>query len=130
MARYLIVDIAYYPDRYNDGSHWEPTPKWFGESFPSDLTITDDTERGEEYEDMPDIATRKFVGIVTEKVWDRLASDWDMTEDDSEPNMGILTEFGFMPSDSWTHDGMDWNMGGISMIAFVDVRVSPRYTFG
>ena len=100
MARYLIVDIAYYPEWLGEDSEWHPSPKWFGDSFPKGLTITDDTDMGEEYPDMENIATRKYVGIVTEKEWEALASDWFMNPEDSEPNMGMLTSYGWMPSDS------------------------------
>jgi len=123
--RYVIVDVAYYPDRYGDGSHWEPTPAWFGDRFPQRLTITDDTDAGEEYEDYPDIATRKFVGLVSEPTWQRFADDWCLTDEDSEPNLGILTEYGHLPGGRWNVDGMDFNLGGVSLIAFVDVSASP-----
>jgi hypothetical protein len=131
MARYLIIDVAYYSPVPGD-SEWafEPTLKWLGDDVPQDLQVTDDTEPGEEYGEFSNIATRKFVGIVTEKGWGKLADAWSLEVEDSEANMGILTEYGWMPSDSWNIGGMDWNLGGVTPIAFVDVRVSPRYTFG
>lgn len=73
---------------------------------------------------------RKWAGIITEAKWNELASDWSLEPSDSEPNMGILTEYGWMPSDSWNLEGMDWNVGGSTPIAFASVRISPPYTFG
>lgn len=44
---------------------------------------------------------------------------------DATPNGGLLTgpeEYGYIPvGASWTLDGMDWNIGGVTRVAGVDV---------
>lgn len=56
--------------------------------------------------------------------------DWAGGEPgDGTPNMGILTgpeEWGHIPGGmTWGLDGMDWNMGGVTRYAGVDVSVFP-----
>lgn len=56
--------------------------------------------------------------------------DWiGQNIEDATPNMGILTgpeEYGHIPAGlSWSGDGMDWNVGGLTRLAGVDYAVFP-----
>lgn len=48
---------------------------------------------------------------------------------DGTPNMGILTgpeEWGYIPAGmTWSADGIDWNIGGVTRIAACDAAVFP-----
>lgn len=49
--------------------------------------------------------------------------------DGMTPNMGLLTgpeEYGYIPAGlSWSADGMEWNIGGITRIAGADTALFP-----
>jgi hypothetical protein len=53
----------------------------------------------------------------------------DDPSEDATPNMGIITgpeEHGFIPAGlSWSLDGMQWNMGGVTRYASVDLAAWP-----
>jgi hypothetical protein len=67
---------------------------------------------------------RKWAGTIPESTYQKLVSDWSLDSDESEPNLGMLTEFGHLESLSFSFDGMDWNAGGETPIDHADLRVS------
>ena len=67
---------------------------------------------------------RKWAGVVTGDEWAKLASDWSIDPEDSEPNLGILGPFGVIEAEAYNWDGMDWNAGGETPIAYVSLYAS------
>ena len=67
---------------------------------------------------------RKWSGAIPESVYQKLVSDWSIDSDDSEPNMGMLTEYGHLEGYRFHWSGMDWNSGGETPIQYVSLSVS------
>lgn len=75
-------------------------------------------------ENMEAFTDHKYVAEVTEADYNRLAREWELDPEKSEPNLGILTGYGYLDSDLYIFDGMDWNVGGVTPVHSVELRVS------
>lgn len=67
---------------------------------------------------------RKWSGTISESVYQKLVSAWDLDPEDSESNLGMLTEYGHLAGLRFGFDGMDWNAGGETPIDYVSLSVS------
>lgn len=114
--RYIILDVEYSTTEYGQSLGWI-APEIADED---ELVLTEDDES--EY----DFATwhRKWAGPISDNSYDKLASSWSLDLDRSEPNMGMITEYGHLASLAFDFDGMDWNAGGETPICFASLRVS------
>lgn len=122
MSRYLILSVEYRytpddPEGYGHALGWI-APKLAG----SELVLTEDGES----EDEGGVWHRKWAGLVRDDIYDDFARDWGLEPDDSENNMGMITELGWLDSYSYDYDGMDWNAGGLTPISYVNLRVSTE----
>jgi hypothetical protein len=124
--RYLVLDVTYDPElEYGRELGWiAPSLK----DAPG-LTLTEDHTEPDELEpvksDDPETwPQRKWAGTVDAETFERFAHAWQLDEQTSEPNLGMLTEYGHLAADAYNFDGMDWNAGGVTPIAFVSLYVS------
>jgi hypothetical protein len=114
--RYIILDVEYLTDEWGQSLGWiAPTLK----DEPG-LTLTEDYESEAE----GCAWHRKWAGTISESTYEKLANDWNLDPEDSEPNLGMLTEYGHLESLAFDFDGMDWNAGGETPIAYASLRVS------
>lgn len=67
---------------------------------------------------------RKWSGIITHEEWGKLRREWDIDLSESEPNLGMTTEYGYLAGYRFGWDGMDWNVGGETPIAYVSLSAS------
>lgn len=116
--RFIVLDVTY--DRRQD---YGRSLGWVAPAL-KDASGLEMTEDYTEDDDSSEEPSRKWAGVITGAEWDALRSDWSIDEDDSEPNGGILTPFGFMESLAFNWDGMDWNVGGETPIVYVSLYVS------
>lgn len=120
MERYIILEVTYVK-----GTDYGRSLGWVAPALKdaAGLTMTEDYT-GDEFADSGDEPSRKWAGIVTGDEWDALVLDWSIDPDDSEANMGMLTEYGHLEAQAYNWDGMDWNVGGETPIAYVSLYVS------
>src|SRR5262245_32360262 len=84
---YVIVDVSYTED-VSEG--------WiFNGSVPEGLSLTEDNE-GEDCEcrEFGVLRQRKWAGAMTHAAIQAFRKDWGLEHEDSEPNLGMLTEYG------------------------------------
>lgn len=106
------------PSRYkNHNKVWNTLP----ESVQKVLETTDDTNFGEDVEETYEVET-KWVGWLNQTEWEDLKSGWGLDPERSDRTMGILAwPEGHMWALSETHDGMDWNMGGLTPLDYMNI---------
>lgn len=110
---YVIVSVDYLE---------EVTEGWiFGGEIPQGLSLTEDGES--EYEEFGCVLHRKWAGPMTHDAIQKLRYEWDMRHEGSEPNLGMLTEYGFLPGDRFDFTGDEWNQGGWTPIFDVSVSI-------
>jgi|SRR5690348_6691062 len=115
--RYIILEVE-----YSSIVHYGRSLGWLASALKdSRLKITEDMENAHGH-----VIHRKWAGYVTAEEWDRLASEWSISFADSVPNMGMLTEEGFMESYAFNWGGMDWNVGGETPIDYVSLYASVQ----
>jgi hypothetical protein len=117
--RYIVLDVEYEPRvSYGRSLDWLcPALK----DAPG-LRMTEDGQNGNGL-----VTQRKWAGIITQGEWDALVSDWSIELADSEPNMGMITEYGHLEALAFNWGGMEWNAGGETPISYVSLYVSiPR----
>lgn len=117
MLCYTIgIDIAYPKHIKDHASVWETIPK----SAQPYFVKTDDTEYGEDVSEVYEVET-KWCGALSREAWEDFRSAWDIHPNSADQTMGMITELGHMWALSETHDGMDWNIGGVTPVDFVSV---------
>lgn len=116
---YVIIDVNYTEDM-SEG--------WiFAGNIPEGLILTEDSEGEDcEYSEFGVVRQRKWAGEMTQEAIDKLRQDWDMRHEDSEPNLGMLTEYGHLGGDRFNFDGSEWNSGGWTPIFEVTVSICDR----
>lgn len=87
-------------------------PKWA--SMPGSW---EETSSGDE-------RTCKFVAKLTAEEWAKLCNDWSIDPEDSEPNLGSITEYGHLEALAFNWDGEEWNVGGWTPIEYITMYVS------
>lgn len=118
--RYLILQVDYSVRPGAEGTGPRMRLDWIAPELEgAQMSLTTD-EAGPEGS-----WERVWSGLVSEDTYQRLAKNWSLDEADSEPNLGILTEYGHLESLHFDFDGMDWNVGGITPIIHATLRVSP-----
>lgn len=84
------------------------------------------TEYGEGY-----VGRQWIADAATDAQVAEFKREWDLDDRDSEPNMGMLVDTGqHLESSHWDIPGDDWNVGGVSPVAWATVRISERVTVG
>lgn len=116
---YLILDVEYNPDPcYGRELGWLAPPL----KDEPELILTEDDEK--DFGDGSIIDHRKWAGIVSADGWAKLTREWSIDPDGGEPNGGMITEYGHLAARAYGWDGMGWNLGGNSPIAYVSLYVS------
>lgn len=106
---YVIISAhgnGNYGDEKDHSAVWGTIPKIVQEA----LSITDDDEE-----------QTKWVGVLDQEQWEEFRDNWFIEPNDCEDTMGMVTEYGHMWALSYTSDGMDWNMGGVTHVDYVNV---------
>jgi hypothetical protein len=114
LGGYAIVDIYYLE---NVGEGWI-----FNGRIPQGLVVTEEDDGGA-YAGVGAVLHRKFAGPMRHEDLETFRREWDLDHEQSEPNLGMLTEYGLLPGDRFNFDGMDWNVGGVTPILCVDVSI-------
>jgi hypothetical protein len=116
---------------------WQPTedPDGYGDRVLTELHVPGDGWRLTGGDDHGDGLTsytfmRELSGMDEVRSFvDYANGNADDPERGMTPNMGLLTgpeEYGYIPAGlSWSLDGMDYNVGGISRIAGCDAALFP-----
>lgn len=115
-AGYAIVDASYL----------EPVkPEWiFSGPVPEGLLLTEEDEGDDcEYAEFGVVLHRKWSGPMSAEALVKLRSDFLLDESESEPNLGMLTEFGWLPGDRYMSTGDEWNVGGWTPIFDVSISI-------
>lgn len=84
------------------------------------LQKTDDTDYGIDVSETYEVET-KWCGWLNREQWESLKDTWGLNPESSTATMGMITEYGGMWALAETHDGMDWNMGGLTPVDYVDI---------
>jgi len=66
----------------------------------------------------------QFGGKLSEENYRKLADSLILEPEYSEANIGMLTEYGWLPGYRWNSGGEEWNLGGWSPILDVTISVS------
>lgn len=98
--------------------------RWISDTLAESGTLTL-TEDGESEYASEGFASwhRKWSGEVSEATYRKLSDDWGFDASTSEPNIGMITERGYLSGYRWNFDGSEWNSGGWSPISFADLSV-------
>ena len=69
----------------------------------------------------------QYSATLTDEQAEAFIKDWDLDPADSEPNLGILSEYGWLASDAYDLPGEYWNVGGVMPFMAVHVRLSESF---
>ena len=120
MSRAVMITFAFRPDPDVDPETWSEKHL----PIPMPLTGGEDQEWGSTY---------TYGAILEDDDWELVKAAWTLDLEDCTPGLGILWDNGqHFPADDpddpdcgvYTIDGMDWNIGGVTPLFYVDVYVS------
>lgn len=119
-SAYIILDVEYDP-----ATDYGRSLAWIAPEISEEpgLTMTEDTTEDEYDLDAGDYPNRKWAGVISRRSYDALAASWSLDPEDSEANLGMLTEYGLLPGLRFNFSGMDWNVGGETPIAYASLSV-------
>lgn len=111
---YVII-TAWGRGSYFEGEGWPGHKKIFDTLPNSVRNLLDNTEEPDEDDET------KWAGPLDMDAWFDLKNGWNIVPANSEPTLGMLTEYGHMWALCDNSDGMDWNIGGVTPVSYVSV---------
>lgn len=68
---------------------------------------------------------RKWVALLSDDERTALTEEMFIEDEEGEPTLGMITEYGHLPAVAHHFDGMDWNLGGVTHVIDALLYITP-----